>query len=96
MDIFSTKIWSPIANGNGNAVVNPVLGALKLRVFNTPVEEADLTSTPLEFNVGITLDASDNPLPPAFTSTDKTELPWFVADNITLESPTKIGLGVEL
>ena len=76
--IFSTKILSLIANGNGFAVVNPALGALRERVFVPKLETALVTLTPLELTVGTILRSSLRLLSLEIISTLNTELLWRV------------------
>ena len=54
--ISSTNIWSPTANGKPPvAVVNPVIGAFKNKVFTLNAEVAEVTVIPFELFTGIIL-----------------------------------------
>ena len=74
---FSTKISSPIANGNGFAVVNPAgFGALIDSLFSVfPIETALVTLIPFELLIATTFDSLFRPLEPKMTSTSVTAFP---------------------
>ena len=85
-----------IANGNGFAVVNPVLGALSERVFIAKLETALVTLTPLELTVGTILRSSFRLLSFEIISTSNTELLWRVVLVWIFEFPIATTIGAEV
>ena len=92
---FSTKISSPIANGNGFAVVNPNgAGALIESLFSVfPMETALVTLIPFGLLIATTFESAFRPLDPNRTSTAVTEFPKTSTSKDASGKPGMIILG---